>query len=252
MQDNELKEAYNDLLNEEKELKKGKKLLENYDKLTLGEETYHALCHTPMRYTDKLGRDLAGVIGFEYDERGANGFWYKLPNGWGLCVPSYDITGVDICVPDFYEGLYENLYTARFQREEIERTQAKIREIEEEFFNAGLVGRANSSIRLGRHIRLRPVRNAVRVATYVLSNRGERYYKHFTTVFDCLKNSEAKQLKIYADKEREWNEAYYKQEKDLKKYAEVLFKWTDKIRVSRQNDKGGLLPPVKRTIVKGE
>ena len=242
---NELERAIQEMKQAERRSGVLKNMLQNYDSLQLTEKTYHRLCETPMRNTDRLGEDLGRVLGFSYIQRHPNSFEYALPDSYKLFVPSYDITGVYIDVPKYYDGLFSEQFAAKTMQREIFADREKISALEEGFFEGNLSERAACVIKAGKHIRIKRLRNAVRVPLYLFANRNNRCYKRFTEILGILKESEEKKLRQFSEYEKEWNDAYSEQVRNIQECCKILFKWTDKVYI-RQEDSDRIIKTIRR------
>ena len=200
--------------------------------LDLTEDEYHKLCETPLRNTDTLGILLGEKLNCAYEKRSPNYFYYHFSDGTPFQIPSSRIYGVEIILPQIYKKDYHDESNYRNCLEWLKKIKTKRQEIENGFFKSGFWGKAKFCF--GNKYNNNVLGHVLMFAEYSIKNIQKSYAKRCIEILDDLKRQEHEAKQKMRNLEKEYKGKYKEQRKAINNYCNLLFAWTDTIRICRK------------------
>lgn len=225
-----IQDAIEDVQEEIKDRERCLKRLEEFQSISergLTEAEYHDLCDTGLRASDSLGEALLTVFPFlEYDKRGANYFFFNLPNQDNskiyVRIPNSRRKGVEIIVSHYCTErdieLLNNHYNLdeSIVKAEINRGERFLSDDTPVYEKAGII--------------FPTLVEWYATIKYVFGNR-KRYRKQ---VEEKLEKACQRRDSIVSKRDKEIEEIKASRESQqelLEKYARLFLKWCDEVRV---------------------
>lgn len=210
-------QAIKQIKDEIKDLNHQIKMLENLENIDLTEDNYHQLCNTILRSSDILGQMLAQKLNVSFSEVSPNYFHFTLDNGWKLDIPSSNLSGVDLRIPNYLSDneLFTDLVITVCNSKDKLQKVSDFLEIKDISYRAHL---------LFPRTRLKTLR-------YIITNPINQYQKRYSKEYNKLKIKVKLAEENYYNTKRIHKQAYELQKQFIDRYASELFKWTSTIRI---------------------
>ena len=233
--DKDMQEAVQALDEEIGELTRLKEILQRSEFGTdMSEETYHSMCETELRYTDALGKALGERLGYVYIKRTPNYFYYEMPNGWELRVPSSRCCGAEIVVPRYF---HKDITVERewYSKEgRLRELRSRKEQIEADVIEGDVISK--SRIVFWHRYRHNTLGKAVMLLKYILGNPFNHYEKRFREYYEEISKQERELSDALSCTVKELQSGRKTQEIVLDACCQRLLQWTEKVRVYQKEN----------------